>query len=171
MDPIVAGLLLGALLLARAGLSGRGLGRARALPDVGAEDLDPGVIRRIQFLADRVGGAPILITSGYRSGFRQARAMIAKLERGEDLRQLYRSAAADGRIDALLSLPRDPAIWGPVLDDWAARGRSISDHMTRKAVDLRIWDWSASQYDRVEKEARRLGFRALREADHLHLEL
>ncbi len=169
MDPIIP--LLGVLLLARIGRSGPGLGRARALPDVGAEDLDREMVAKVQLLAAKVSPIPVVITSGKRSGLRQARAMIAKIERGEDLRELYTSAARDGRLDALFSLPRTPEAWAPVLEDWARRGRSISDHMHGRAADLRIWQWSPSQYDQVVATAKALGLRTNRESDHLHLEL
>lgn len=177
MEPVSLALLvgLGALAASRIGKPKRGTvpaaaGRVLALPNVGAEQIDPEIRRRLEVLADRVAPLTITITSGRRDPRRQAAAMIAKVKRGEDLAKLYRGAAADGRLSRLLALPLDPEAWAAEIDAQARAGRPISLHLTQRAADLRSRDWTRAELDRVVAEARRLGFSAVIESDHLHLQ-
>lgn len=140
------------------------------LPNVGIEQLTPGTLQwlREYAAAAALEGIPITATSGRRDTRRQAAAMIAKVERGEDLHALYRD---DGQIDELLNGPRTVERWAEVLAAYAAKGRAVSSHMSGKAVDIRSRDWTSTQLHAAAALATRLGARAIIESDHLHLEV
>lgn len=92
--------------------------------------------------------------------------MLAKLRRGEDLRALYRSA--DATIDALLAAPQTAAAWGQII----AAAPPLSKHLSGDAVDLRTAGLTDAQIYRLGELAIAAGFtRALRESDHLHVQL
>jgi hypothetical protein len=151
---------------------------ARAARPAGVAMVDeksPGILDsmtpRARAAADALGvlataeGIPVTWTSGRRSARAQAAAMIAKLDRGEDLRALYRSAGAT--LDKLLAAPRTVDAWAPILE-----AAPISAHQRGDAGDVRRWDLSAAQLRRLGELAIQAGWRrALLESDHLHLQL
>jgi hypothetical protein len=110
-------------------------------------------------------GMELVFTSGRRSAGQQAAAMLGKVNRGEDLRALYRSAG--DTLDWLESVPRDVDAWA-----WVLEQAPISAHQRGDAVDARRWGFSASQLKRLGELAIAAGFRrALLESDHLHAQL
>jgi hypothetical protein len=111
-------------------------------------------------------GLPLTFTSGRRSALDQAAAMLAKLRRGEDLRSLYRSAAAT--LDRLFAAPQTAAAWAAII----AAAPPISRHLSGDAVDIRTAGLTDAQVYRLGELAIAAGFaRALRESDHLHVQL
>jgi hypothetical protein len=91
--------------------------------------------------------------------------MLAKIDRGEDLRALYRSAGPT--LDKLFAGPRTVDAWAPILE-----AAPISAHQRGDAGDLRRWDLSAAQLRRLGELAIEAGWRrALLESDHLHVQL
>jgi len=111
-------------------------------------------------------GLPLLFTSGRRTPLDQAAAMIDKVRRGEDLRNLYRSAGAT--LDRLFAAPRTAAAWASIL----AAAPPISRHLTGDALDIRTAGLTDAQVYRLGELAIAAGFaRALRESDHLHVQL
>jgi hypothetical protein len=142
-----------------------------AVPNVGIEDLTPGTLAWLRLYAQAAAGKgiPVTATSGRRSARRQAAAMLAKVERGEDLHALYRD---DEQIDELLQGARTVDRWAAIIDGYTERGRGISNHLSGKAVDIRIRDWSKTQLQ--EAAALAVAMRAKRaiiESDHLHIEV
>lgn len=110
-------------------------------------------------------GMNLIFTSGRRSALEQARAMLYKVDQGENLYQLYTSAGAT--LNELFDLPRTPETWAAVLDE-----APISAHQRGDAVDVRRWGLSAAQLYRLGELAVQAGFRrALLERDHLHAQL
>jgi hypothetical protein len=143
----------------------------RAVPNVGVEDLSPGTLAwlKLYAVAAAAEGIPVTVTSGKRDPYRQAAAMIAKVERGEDLHALYRD---DDLIDELLNGPHTVNRWGSIIAGFAANGRPISNHLSGLAADIRSRDWTPQQLQRacalaIAMNARR----AIIESDHLHLEI
>jgi hypothetical protein len=111
-------------------------------------------------------GLPLLFTSGRRTPLDQASAMLDKVRRGEDLRSLYRSAGAT--LDRLFAAPQTTAAWASIL----AAAPPISRHLTGDAADIRTAGLSDAQVYRLGELAIAAGFgRALRESDHLHVQL
>lgn len=111
-------------------------------------------------------GLPLLFTSGRRTPLDQASAMLDKVRRGEDLRSLYRSAGAT--LDRLFAAPRTAAAWASIL----AAAPPISRHLTGDAADIRTAGLTDAQVYRLGELAIAAGFaRALRESDHLHVQL
>jgi len=111
-------------------------------------------------------GLPLTFTSGRRSPLDQAAAMLAKLRRGEDLRALYRSSAAT--IDRLFAAPQTAAAWAPII----AAAPPVSKHLSGDALDIRTAGLTDAQVYRLGELAIAAGFaRALREGDHLHVQL
>lgn len=142
-----------------------------AVPNVGIEELTPGTLAWLRLYAQAAAGKgiPVTATSGRRSSRRQAAAMLAKVERGEDLHALYRD---DEQISELLQGARTVDRWAAIIDGYTARGRGISNHLSGKAVDIRTRDWSKTQL----QEAAALALvmkarRAIIESDHLHIEV
>jgi len=160
------GLGLGALLLAM--MSARRRGESM---NVVRENMLDGLTSSTRAALDRLAaaaeaeGLPLTITSGWRSPTAQARAMIAKVKRGENIRTLYRSAGA--LIDRLLALGVDD------LPGWTAAltAQPVSAHQRGDALDLRTRGLSDAQVYRLGELAIEAGFtKALRESDHLHIE-
>lgn len=111
-------------------------------------------------------GLPLTYTSGRRSALDQAAAMLDKLRRGEDLRALYRSAGAT--LDRLFAAPQTAPAWAAII----AAAPPISRHLTGDAADIRTAGLSDAQVYRLGELAIAAGFaRALRESDHLHVQL
>lgn len=117
---------------------------------------------------------PLTVTSGRRSAQAQARAMAAKLARGEDLLALYVRDDLVAEIIAAAGPDRQhPDAWamGLAIEDQAARGQAISRHLLPDdALDLRSRHYSRPQRDLVVATVRRLGAECVVEPDHLHVE-
>lgn len=114
---------------------------------------------------------PIHVNSGVRAAESQAAAMLRKLADGDDLVALYRPNAA--RIQELLALPHDAAVWGARIAEWMSEGVYISRHLRGQAVDLRINDLTADAVAKLIDGAKALGARTLLEStpSHLHVDL
>lgn len=109
---------------------------------------------------------PLLFTSGRRTPLDQAAAMLDKVRRGENLRTLYRSAGAT--LDRLFAAPQTTAAWASII----AAAPPISRHLTGDAADIRTAGLTDAQIYRLGELAIAAGFaRALRESDHLHVQL
>ena len=131
------------------------------------DSLDPEARDKLLAFADavvRAGLPKLLVTSGRRSPESQAAAMISKVNRGENITKLYKSNTQ--LILYLLSLPRDAAVWAPVLAQ-----SPVSDHQRGRAVDIRRWNYNDSQLQQLKQMAPSYGWRPLLESDHLHIEL
>ena len=142
-----------------------------AVPNVGVEDLTPGTIAwlKLYAVAAERRGIAVTVTSGKRDVYRQAAAMIDKLERGEDLHALYRD---DKQIDELLSGPATVDRWASVIARYAANGRAISNHLSGTAADIRSRDWTPQQLQEAAALAVSMGAkRAIVESNHLHIEV
>lgn len=111
-------------------------------------------------------GLPLLFTSGRRTPLDQAAAMLDKVRRGENLRTLYRSAGAT--LDRLFAAPQTTSAWASII----AGAPAISRHLTGDAADIRTAGLSDAQVYRLGELAIAAGFtRAVRESDHLHVQL
>jgi len=142
-----------------------------ALPNVGIEDLTPGTLEWLRLWATSAiqAGIPVTITSGKRDARRQAKAMIAKVDRGEDLHALYRD---DEQIADLLNGPRTVERWTETIERYAAMGRGVSNHLSGRAADVRSRDWTPEQLRAAAALATKMGAkRAIIESDHLHIEV
>lgn len=142
-----------------------------ALPNVGIEDLTPGTLDwlRMWATASIQAGIPVTITSGKRDARRQAKAMLAKVDRGEDLHALYRD---DEQIADLLNGPRTVERWTETIERYAAMGRGVSNHLSGRAADVRSRDWTPEQLRAAAALATKMGAkRAIIESDHLHIEV
>jgi hypothetical protein len=142
-----------------------------AVPNVGIEELTPATLAWLRLYAQAAAGKgiPVTATSGRRSARRQAAAMLAKVERGEDLYALYRD---DEQISELLQGARTVDRWAAIIDGYTTRGRGISNHLSGKAVDIRTRDWSRTQLQEAAALAVAMkAKRAIIESDHLHIEV
>jgi D-alanyl-D-alanine dipeptidase len=134
-------------------------------------DLAPDAAAKLAAIAASAGaeGISVTATSGRRDSVRQASAMLAKVDRGEDLRALYRDK---GQIEELLRGPQTVDAWAATIRRYADAGRPLSSHLSGRAVDLRIRDLTPAQLDRLRALALAGGARrAIVEPDHLHVEL
>lgn len=112
-----------------------------------------------------IEGLPLTFTSGRRGALEQAGLMMRKLQRGEDLMRLYGNSPI---VAELLAGANDTARWAEIL----ARSPPVSKHQTGDAIDVRTAGLTAGQIYRLGELAILAGFgRALRESDHLHLQL
>ena len=117
-------------------------------------------------LAADAEGIPVTWTSGRRSTLEQAGAMLAKVARGEDLFDLYRSA--HDTLRKLYAAPRTAQAWAAILD----ASPPLSRHLAGEALDVRRWGLTSAQLYRLGELAIAAGFgRALLESDHLHLQM
>jgi len=130
-------------------------------------ELNPSLSFFLQRLRAAVPDVPIHVNSGYRSPQAQARAMLAKVQMGENLSALYGAKA-----QALLRLPLDPRVWTAAIEALRRRGIYMSPHMRGDALDLRTRDLSPSQVAQLANAAARLGGRPLLESTppHLHID-
>lgn len=112
-----------------------------------------------------IEGLPVTFTSGRRGALEQAGLMLRKLQRGEDLMRLYGGSPI---VAELLAGPIDTARWAEIL----AQSPPVSKHQTGDAIDVRTAGLTSGQIYRLGELAIFAGFgRALRESDHLHLQL
>ena len=139
--------------------------RSGSVRFVTAQRGPPWVKRKLVQLA-RDSRVPIEITSWTRSPEAQARAMLAKVERGEDLYDLYRD---DLQISTLMSGPRTVEQWADTIDAFTRRGRPISRHLAGNATDVRIRTLNPVQIAKLIRTARKLDGNPVLESDHLHI--
>lgn len=123
-------------------------------------------------LAAAVPDVPWIVTSGTRSPAQQAAAMGSKIERGENLYDLY---AQDDLVSEILAVigsttAPDVAAMTAVIEAQVARGAYISRHLREDALDFRTRGLTDDQVDRMVAAVRAEGGQALVESDHLHVE-
>jgi len=162
MSPLIFPLALGVLLMAS----------RRKPAKLATLVILPGVIRgrpsifvKLRKLAQR-SGVPVVVTSWVRTPVRQARAMLAKVERGENLLALYRD---DEQVEELLDAPRDEDAWADIIEKHAAEGHGLSRHLAGYGTDIRTRNLSTAQVNRLIKTAKAMGANAVLESDHLHI--
>ena len=174
MDPLLLLLGAGLLLLRRRRARVRlpaGAGEEVCFPlqvagsSVDADGLEPAAVAFYHRIVC-AWGRPLIMTSGRRSYTAQADAMARKLERGENLRQLYRDKE---QINALLSL--SVSDWPAELRRWSEAGRPLSSHLGGRAFDLRSRDMTEGQLQKLAALIGQLGGRAVIESDHMHVEI
>lgn len=112
---------------------------------------------------------PLHVTSGVRTTLAQAKALKVKRDLGDDLLKLY---AQDDLVRELLAVPNDVEAMRQVLDRQVARGRFLSDHMRKNALDLRSKNLTSDQAAQIEEAAERVGAKVVRERSppHIHIE-
>lgn len=123
-------------------------------------------------VAGRVG-FPLYVTSGERSAAEQARAMLKKVELGEDLADLLALYRRDDLVEELYKLPLEQAAWEKAIQAQMDRGDFLSSHQRKGALDLRTKDKTAAQVDAMQAACEAEGARVVVEATppHMHLEL
>ena len=126
----------------------------------------PAVVMRYLIRLSQRSGVPIVITSWTRTPEAQAAAMLAKLERGENLYDLYRNDAA---IRALMNADRNLATWASIIDAWTEAGRPLSRHLDGYGTDIRTRNLRPDQIARLMTTARAMGGNPVLESDHLHV--
>lgn len=158
--------IAGAALLTRNSRRGR---RRMTADSVFAKDgVDLSTLSARAFaVAELVGQAVngIVITSTIRSPQQQAAAMLAKVDRGENLAALY---GDDAQIRELLAADRDQ--WAGIIQRYASQGFPLSYHLTGDAFDVRIRDRSAAEIDAMIAAVEQAGWDPVLESDHLHVE-
>lgn len=112
------------------------------------------------------------VTSGTRSASAQASAMAAKIQRGENLYDLYSQDDLVSEVYQVIGSTTDPDIeaMAIVIDDQVQRGRYISRHLRGDALDLRTKSLSSAQLAQLGQVLDALGVSWLRESDHIHIE-
>jgi len=158
--------IAGAALLTRNSRRGR---RRMAADSVFAKDgvnlstLSARALAVAELVGQEVNG--IVVTSTVRSPEQQAAAMLAKLDRGENLAALY---GDDAQIRELLAADRGQ--WAGIIQRYARQGYPLSYHLTGDAFDVRIRDRSAEEIDAMVAAVERAGWDPVLESDHLHVE-
>jgi len=126
----------------------------------------PRVVGRYLVKLSARAGVPIEITSWTRTPEAQARAMLAKVDRGENLADLYQNKAA---IRALMDAPRNVASWADIIDAWTQSGQPLSRHLDGYGTDIRTRNLRPDQIARLIAAAATMGGRPTLESDHLHI--
>jgi len=157
--------------LALAGLAGLALlarrpGVESARVSFATSSRGPDVVRAYLVRLSRKARVPIVITSWTRTPERQAAAMLAKVDRGEDLFALYRNDAA---IAALMNADRNVDTWAGIIDAWTDAGQPLSRHLDGYGTDIRTRDLGPGQVARLIRVARAMGGNPVLESDHLHI--
>ena len=113
----------------------------------------------------------IYITSATRSPYRQALAMLVKLEQAGP-QELYKTYANDQIVSELLNAARDANTWAGILQKYANQGIYMSRHMRGDALDIRTRDISSSDVNAIINAAKQLGAKTLLEGvpPHLHVD-
>tara|TARA_R100000231_G_scaffold137798_1_gene114788 strand:+ start:1674 stop:2180 length:507 start_codon:yes stop_codon:yes gene_type:complete len=110
----------------------------------------------------------IVVTSGFRTPEKQARAMFTKIELGDDLIALYKDDEfAQSVIDAYPDL--DQGI--QAVNDYVARGGGKTMHLSGNAVDIRTRDKTDQEIDLIISTVRSMGDRALYEPIPPHIDI
>ena len=110
---------------------------------------------------------PIVVTDGQRTPWTQATAMLAKMNRGENLREIYKD---DALVDEIVMVGRNPSAMAAVISDQVRRGRLLSRHLIGDALDLRTAGLNSVELAAIVNAAQGLGASTLPESDHLHVE-
>lgn len=113
----------------------------------------------------------IVVTSGIRSPEEQARAMIAKLQRGEDLTKIYKD---DVFAIKFTSLYNSGTIFGDLVKFVQEYRPYPSRHLAGLAIDLRssnAWGYTHEMRNDMYAASKELGFSPFQESDHLHIGL
>jgi hypothetical protein len=134
----------------------------------GTPVLTPRQVAFLRLLRERVPASiPLTVTSATRTPEAQARAMITKVQQGDNIRALYGK-----KVESLLSLPLDTSAWAKRIEDLYASGVRMSDHMGGNALDLRNRDYSSTDQQTVVNAARALGAKVVVESTppHIHIE-
>jgi len=126
----------------------------------------PRVVGRYLVRLSARAGVPIEVTSWTRTPEAQARAMLAKVDRGENLADLYQNKAA---IRALMDAPRNVASWADIIDAWTRSGQPLSRHLDGYGTDIRTRNLRPDQIARLIAAAATMGARPTLESDHLHI--
>ena len=110
----------------------------------------------------------IVVTSGFRTPERQAKAMFYKIEQGEDITQLYKDKVfAQSVIDAFPNLVEGAAAVQAYID----RGGGKTMHLSGNAIDLRTRDLTKEQFDMVVSTVEGMGDRILYEPVPPHFDI
>lgn len=110
----------------------------------------------------------IVVTSGFRTPERQARAMFYKIEQGEDITKLYKDKAfANSVIDAYPDLEAGAAAVQAYVD----RGGGKTMHLSGNAIDLRTRDLTTEQFNTVVSTVEAMGDRILYEPVPPHFDI
>lgn len=113
---------------------------------------------------------PVVVTSGRRSPRRQALALVAKLEAGETHADLHALYQLDHLLADVLAVEPDVEAMTAVLTEQVEDGQFLSPHLRDDAVDLRRWERSPAQLDRLRAHCTALGAQTTLERDHLHVQ-
>ena len=92
--------------------------------------------------------------------------MLAKVDRGENLADLYQNKAA---IRALMDAPQNVASWADIIDAWTRSGQPLSRHLDGYGTDIRTRNLRPDQIARLIAAAATMGGRPTLESDHLHI--
>ena len=110
----------------------------------------------------------IVVTSGFRTPERQAKAMFYKIEQGEDITQLYKDKVfAQSVIDAFPNIEEGAAAVQAYID----RGGGKTMHLSGNAIDLRTRDLTKEQFDMVVSTVEGMGDRILYEPVPPHFDI
>ena len=114
---------------------------------------------------------PLVVTSGLRTAEKQASALKAKRDLGDDLSALYVRGNGPAIVKAIYAVPNDVGQMAKVLEGFMARGIYMSQHMTGTAVDFRLRGLSSSQVERIVAAAKGLGGNVVVEQapPHIHV--
>jgi len=143
----------------------------RVPPGVQAAGTPVLTLRQVAFLRQlraRVPAEiPLTVTSATRTPEAQARAMINKVQSGDNIRALY-----GRKVEALMSLPLDTGVWAKKIEDLYRSGVQMSDHMSGAALDLRNRDYTPDQQRIVVAAVQALGAKVVVESipPHIHVE-
>lgn len=138
------------------------------------------VIARIAREFHRRTGRGIVITSGTRNAYEQARAMYEKLRLGQRLTSIYLDYDAAAEIqaayDAHRRRGRAPCVnaMARVIERQIARGRYISRHLRESAVDVRSRDMTPRErriFEQVVATFERVSLLYEGTPPHFHLQL
>lgn len=142
-----------------------------------SESLRGRIDRALSLELDRlaeVSRIPFVVTSVARTVGEQAGAMVDKARR-EGKAALLSLYGDDEQIESLWPLLEagDVDAAAAMIEDYARAGRPISRHLAvgrGRAVDIRTRDLDRSARARLMMAARGLGWEAIEESDHIHIE-
>ena len=132
--------------------------------------LNDGQVAFLRRLRRAVPGVPLHVTSATRTPEKQAAALVAKRNLGDDLRKLYRRNP--DIADALMRAPNTTSAMAAIIRRYMNQGRYLSRHMRGDAFDLRSRNLTAAQRNQVMSAAQRMGAKAIYETKppHIHIE-
>lgn len=114
---------------------------------------------------------PLVVTSGLRTAEKQASALKAKRDLGDDLSALYVRGNGPAIVKAIYAVPNDVSQMAKVLEGFMDKGIYMSQHMTGTAIDFRLRGLNSSQVDRIVEAAKALGGNVVVEdaPPHIHV--